>query len=69
MLCTYNWIGAPSVDGNWVPTQAYAESLPAAMDVIFGKVKATGKLPVNIYNIDNGSFTSDVVWPRGYSLQ
>ena len=69
VLCTYNWIGASSVDENWVPTQAYAESLPAAMDVIFGKVKATGKLPVNIYNIDNGSFTSDIVWPRGYSLQ
>lgn len=69
VLCTYNWIGAPTVNAQWVPTQAFAESLPAAFDVIFGKVSATGKLPVNIYGISNGSFTSDVVWQRGYSLQ
>ena len=69
VLCTYNWIGVPSRDDDWNPTQAYAESLPAAFDVIVGKAKATGKLPVNIYEIANGSFTSNVIWPRGYSLQ
>jgi beta-N-acetylhexosaminidase len=69
VLCTYNWIGAPFVDANWIPTQAYSESLAGAMDVIFGKVKASGKLPVNIYSIENGSFTSDILWPRGYALQ
>lgn len=69
VLCTYNWIGAPFVDANWIPTQAYSESLAGAMDVIFGKVKASGKLPVNIYSIENGSFTSAVLWPRGYAIQ
>ena len=68
VICTYNWIGEPTVDGNFNPTQAYSESLPAALDVIFGKVKAQGKLPVNIYGISGGSFTSDIVWPRGYQL-
>jgi beta-N-acetylhexosaminidase len=67
ILCTYNWVGAPVIDESWNPTQAYAESLPAALDVIFGKVQATGKLPVNIYEIANGSFTSNILWQRGYS--
>jgi hypothetical protein len=52
-----------------VPTQAYSESLAGAMDVIFGKVKASGKLPVNIFSINNGSITSDILWPRGYAVQ
>ncbi len=69
VLCTYDWIGAPRVDANWVPTQAYSESLAGAMDVIFGKVKASGKLPVNIFSINNGSITSDILWPRGYAVQ
>jgi len=69
VLCTYDWIGVPSKDDNWNPTQAYAESLPASLDVIVGKTKATGKLPVNIFEIANGSFTSSVLWPRGYGIQ
>ncbi|NLH63683.1 MAG: glycoside hydrolase family 3 protein [Erysipelotrichaceae bacterium] len=69
VLCTYDWVGAPRVDANWVPTQAYSESLAGAMDVIFGKVKASGKLPVNIFSINNGSITSDILWPRGYAVQ
>lgn len=68
VLCIYNWIGAPTVDGNWVPTQAYSESLAGAMDVIFGKTPAVGKLPVNIYGINNGCITSDILYARGYGL-
>lgn len=47
---------------------AYGPNIIAGIEVAFGVFGAKGKLPVNIPEYKNGSYTSKIVYPRGYGL-
>lgn len=49
---------------------AYGPNIIAGVEVALGVFPATGKLPVNVYKFNNGSnsYTSEIVYPRGYGL-
>lgn len=41
-------------------------NLLAAMDVVFAQAEAKGKMPLNIYKIEQGIVTEELLYPRGY---
>lgn len=48
---------------------AYGENYPAALMTIFGGNSPTGKLPVDIYAVnENAEYTDDILFPLGYGL-
>lgn len=49
---------------------AYGPNIIAGVEVALGVFPATGKLPVNVYKFNNNtnSYTSEIVYPRGYGL-
>lgn len=68
ILCVYNGNGAPNVDEEFNPTSTYSVNLMCAEDIIFGRSNPVGKLPVNVPNVENGTFTSDILYSRGSGL-
>lgn len=68
IICVYNGNGAPNVDVEFNPTSTYSVNLMCGEDVIFGKASPSGKLPVDVPNVDGGSFTSDILYSRGTGL-
>ncbi|CAK8737677.1 Beta-hexosaminidase [Sodalis praecaptivus] len=44
------------------------ESLFAAARALVGDLKPSGKLPVNIYNVDPQGTITDIRYPRGFGL-
>ena len=47
---------------------ACGPNLVAGMEAILGVVNPTGKLPVEIPVYENGRFTDEIRFPRGYGL-
>lgn len=68
IMCVYNPSGASNVDDYYNPLGAYGVNLLCANDVIYGKVNPVGKLPVDVPNVENASFSSDILYPRGSGL-
>lgn len=44
------------------------ESLFAAARALVGELQPSGKLPVNIYNVDRQGAATDIRYPRGFGL-
>ena len=65
IICAYNSKGATNVDDLYNPIATYSVNLMCAEDIIFGSAKPKGTLPVNIPNVENGQFTSDILYERG----
>lgn len=65
IVCAYNSKGATNVDDLYNPIATYSVNLMCAEDIIFGSAKPKGTLPVNIPNVENGQFTSDILYERG----
>lgn len=65
ILCVYNPAGALQVDESYNPIGTYSVNLFCAEDVIFNKVSPSGTLPVDVPAIEEGQFTSDIMYPRG----
>ncbi len=68
IVCAYNSKGAINVDDLYNPLSTYSVNLMCAEDIIFGSSKPKGKLPVNVPNVENGQFTSDILYERGTGL-
>lgn len=68
ILCAYNGLGANQVDDSFTPTSTYSVNLMCCEDILFGKSSANGKLPVDVPYIINGSYTSDILYPRGTGI-
>lgn len=68
ILCVYNSNGAERVDDDSVPRGTYSVNLLCGEDIIFGKASPAGKLPVNIPDVTNGSFTSNIMYERGTGI-
>ncbi len=68
ILCVYNANGASNVDDNFNPIGTYSVNLMCGEDIIFGKYNPVGKLPVNIPNVEDGQFTSDILYERGTGI-
>lgn len=68
ILCVYNYVGLPDYDDMSNPIGAYSESIPAALDIVFGKSQASGTVPVNIPDIDSGTFSDAILYPRGSGI-
>ena len=68
LMAVYNQTGVVACDENFMPTAAYGPNIIGAMDVIFGKANPSGKLPVNIPVIENGTFTDGIAYERGTGL-
>ncbi len=68
IVCAYNSKGASNVDDLYRPLSTYSVNLMCAEDIIFGSAKPKGKLPVNIPTVENGQFTSEVLYERGTGL-
>lgn len=47
---------------------AFGPNIVAGIEVIFGIFGAQGKLPVNIPKFENGTFTQEIRYPRGWGL-
>lgn len=50
------------------PDNAFGPNIPAGIEVIFGGHKASGKLPVDVFEFSNGSFNDKIVYPIGHGL-
>ncbi len=68
IVCAYNSKGASNVDDLYRPLSTYSVNLMCAEDIIFGSAKPKGKLPVHIPTVENGQFTSEVLYERGTGL-
>lgn len=68
ILCVYNAKGANNVDDNGTPIGTYSVNLMSGEDIIFGKYNPVGKLPVNVPNVEDGAFTSEVLYKRGTGI-
>ena len=61
VLATYSFYGVDNHNPRGL-------SLNAATEVIIGKVPPRGKLPVNIYNVDDRGHAAELKYPRGFGL-
>lgn len=68
LLTVYNQFGLPDCDDSFNPLGTYGPNLAGAMDVIFGKVTPTGKLPVDIPAVADGYFMDENTYSRGDGL-
>lgn len=69
MVLGYNPRGTLALSTDNQPMGTYGPNIPAAFDVIFGKVSPSGTLPVDIMKLDeNHQFTSEVLHPIGYGI-
>lgn len=68
LMAVYNQTGVVECDENFEPLGAYGPNLIGAMNVIFGKVSAKGKLPVNIPSVVEGRFEQPYAYSRGEGL-
>lgn len=48
--------------------EAFGPNITAGIEVIFGVFGAEGKLPVDIPKLVNGTFSQEILYPRGYGL-
>ena len=63
-----NGMGTLPVDGQENP--AYGVNYPAALITIFGGNSPTGKLPVDVYAVDeNSQYTDEILYEQGYGLE
>lgn len=68
LMAVFCQVGAPNVDDAFNPTGAFGPGIPGAMNVIFGKTKPSGKLPVNIPAVSDGAFAGENAYTRGTGL-
>lgn len=69
VVLAYNPRGTLALDANNQPVGTYGPNIPAAFDVIFGKVSPGGTLPVDIMKLDeNYQFTTEVLYSIGYGI-
>lgn len=69
IVCIYDYVGIPNANSaDSSPTETYSEALPAADDVIFGKCGTSATLPVDVPDISNGQFTSNILYSRGTGI-
>ncbi|MPQ44929.1 glycoside hydrolase family 3 protein [Clostridium tarantellae] len=65
----YKGIDPTETDGGLSTKQTFGANIPAAIEVVFGKNKSKGILPVDIPLLENSSFnTSKNVYPYGHGL-
>lgn len=48
--------------------QAFGPNIVAGIEVILGVFDANGTLPVDIPKLENGAYTEEILYPRGYGL-
>lgn len=56
------------VGGTVASDQAFGPNIVAGIEVILGVFGAEGVLPVDIPKYGNGSFTNEILYPRGYGI-
>lgn len=52
------------------PVKTFGPNIPFSLDVIFGKVASTGKLPVDVLGLtDNYEYNDEIAYKLGYGLE
>lgn len=52
------------------PVKTFGPNIPFSLDVVFGKIAATGKLPVDVPGLtDEYEYTNDIAYKIGYGLE
>ncbi|SDB19097.1 beta-N-acetylhexosaminidase [Ruminococcaceae bacterium FB2012] len=69
ILAAYNADGMPQLPVDGEENPAYGVNYPAALITVFGGNSPTGKLPVDVYALDeNTQYTDEILFPFGYGL-
>ena len=69
MIAVYNADGMEKLPVDGQENEAYGVNYPAGLITIFGGNVPTGKLPVDVYAVDEDShYTDDVMFPCGYGM-
>ncbi len=70
LLCVYCAQDMPEIPTEYNgETKAYGVNYPAALMTVFGGNKPTGKLPVDVPELDeNTKYTDEILYPIGYGL-
>lgn len=69
VLLAYGAKGMDPTEAGQDPTKTYGPNIPTSLDIVFGKVDATGTLPVDVMELDaNNKLTDTVAYPVGYGL-
>ena len=69
VLAAYSANGMDKLPVDGEETPAYGENYPAAIITALGGNSPTGKLPVDIYALDeNSQYTDEILYPFGYGL-
>ena len=69
VLAAYSANGMDKLPVDGEETPAYGENYPAAIITALGGNSPTGKLPVDIYALDeNSHYTDEILYPFGYGL-
>lgn len=57
------------LEGSTGGEEAFGPNITAGIEVIFGVFDARGTLPVDIPTFEKGSFTGEILYPRGYGIR
>ena len=68
ILCAYDPVGMSSTAEDGSPAGTYGAMIPCALDIIFGRSPAVGKLPLSLPDIQNGAFTDTIRYGRGSGM-
>lgn len=70
IVLAYNADGMDELPVNGKENPAYGVNYPAALITILGGNSPTGKLPVDIYAVDeNSQYTDEILYEQGYCLE
>ena len=70
IVAAYNADGMDELPVDGKENPAYGVNYPAALITIFGGNSPTGKLPVDVYAVDeNSQYTDEILYAQGYGLE
>ncbi|EHR35486.1 hypothetical protein HMPREF9709_00438 [Helcococcus kunzii ATCC 51366] len=70
MVLAYGAKGMDPTEAGKDPVKAFGPNIPYSLDVVFGKVGSTGKLPVDVPALDdNNKYSDEIAYPLGFGLK
>ena len=69
-VLAYGSKGMDSTEKGKDPVKTFGPNIPFSLDVVFGKVASTGKLPVDVPGLnENYEYTDEIAYEIGYGLE